>query len=553
MAYPQNNTRIQITASSGQTLFNGPFKLFETADVKIYLTPVGQTPDPTIDLLTEGTNYTIAISGDGLSFTMTLINPATAGDIITMSLEIPNSRTTDFGYGGTFTGTIIDNQLDKITALISQVNNLIKNRGLLYPITDNLSSGQTTLPKLEANQAWKANGSGNLVGYEATTETCSTLRAELISQTPSAPGTDNVGYYNSALGGGTYLSDQLNALDEANKNGTTTGGPSIYLLALSLGLSSYYAGMVIYAKFNTTNNTSPKLNIDGLGNVSIINRDGSAVVSAYLNTSMYYQLFYDGVSFRIISQESGYQHITLPPNFNNITVSNYLATPHDIINGIGKCTDSTNTTAINVTTQLIKQIDSVWTEGSNVGGRASSVPLSTDTWYHYFCIWKSDGIYDFGFDTDLSATNLLADATGYIYFRRLLSIKTDGSSNILKFIETIVGTQKQVAFITPIQSVSMGVPDATAIPITLDVPIDVSVIADINLTISVPAGGGAFYLSRLDVDDTSPAITATGICVAGGNTWHHEKIITNTSAQARYRMMTSFPAGLTIYTLGWVE
>ena len=85
--------------------------------------------------------------------------------------------------------------------------------------------------------------------------------------------------------------------------------------------------------------------------------------------------------------------------------------------------------------KITKRIDAVWAVGTGNGGRASAVSLSANTTYHFFLITKADGTADAGWDTSLTATNLLADATGYIYYRRVMSIKTDASANIPQFTQ----------------------------------------------------------------------------------------------------------------------
>ena len=82
-----------------------------------------------------------------------------------------------------------------------------------------------------------------------------------------------------------------------------------------------------------------------------------------------------------------------------------------------------------------KQIDSNWSEGNNAGGFPSGLTLAADTHYYVFLIGKNDGTIDSGFDTAINASNLLADATDYDWYRQVNSVFTDGSSNILGFTD----------------------------------------------------------------------------------------------------------------------
>jgi hypothetical protein len=112
-------------------------------------------------------------------------------------------------------------------------------------------------------------------------------------------------------------------------------------------------------------------------------------------------------------------------------------TDHDITIAVGQCKSADNGSDMTLASAITKQIDAVWAEGTNAGGRASGVSLSNTTWYHLFVILKNDGTtVDAGFDTSLTATNLLADATSYTDYRRVASVLTDGSANIRGYFQT---------------------------------------------------------------------------------------------------------------------
>lgn len=74
-----------------------------------------------------------------------------------------------------------------------------------------------------------------------------------------------------------------------------------------------------------------------------------------------------------------------------------------------------------------------WQEGSGGGGLPAALhPLQANTTYHIFAISKANGGLEIGFDTSLTATNLLAAAAGngYVYYRRLHSFRTGGTGII---------------------------------------------------------------------------------------------------------------------------
>lgn len=74
-----------------------------------------------------------------------------------------------------------------------------------------------------------------------------------------------------------------------------------------------------------------------------------------------------------------------------------------------------------------KLLNSTWTAGDGGGGRAAGVSLTNYTWYHVHAL--TDGTtMDFAYDTDVSASNAVAD-TGYRYHRRVGSVYYFGAGN----------------------------------------------------------------------------------------------------------------------------
>ena len=84
MTISDNGNRNQYTSGPSQTIFGYTYKIFAAADLKVYLTPVGTTPNPSADLLTLTTEYTVSNVGSDGGGNVTLVTPATTGDIITI-------------------------------------------------------------------------------------------------------------------------------------------------------------------------------------------------------------------------------------------------------------------------------------------------------------------------------------------------------------------------------------------------------------------------------------------------------------------------------------
>ena len=216
----------------------------------------------------------------------------------------------------------------------------------------------------------------------------------------------------------------------------------------------------------------------------------------------------------------------------------------DISAGVAQ--DSANAGTM-VVTAIIKDISAVWAVGTNGGGRGTGVPLSTSTWYHVFVIKRTDtGVVDAYFDTSASAANI---PSPYTWFRRVGSVKTDGSSNLIAF------TQDGDDFMwqTPVVDLSAG-GSATAVSLTVSTPLGVRTKGLFQLLCS---GGGVLgYVSDLANVDLAPSITVSPLAQLGNATTTGTgglvPVHTNTSSQIRYRN-SSASGTFYLATYGWVD
>lgn len=222
---------------------------------------------------------------------------------------------------------------------------------------------------------------------------------------------------------------------------------------------------------------------------------------------------------------------------------------HDIAIAVGSCADSANAVYMNLSTVLTKRIDANWSAGDNNGGFPSGLSLSADTWYHFFLIAHSDGTVDAGWDTSLTATNLLSDATGYIYYRRIASHLTDGSSNIISYIQN----GADFVWSVPVNDVADATPSG-ANTVAMTTPTGLELRGRFAVAAQYASATMLALLTALDQADTTPTISLMTVQVSSGSvrSANTVEIYTNTSSQIRYRGDTN---GGTLYisTLGWTD
>lgn len=233
-----------------------------------------------------------------------------------------------------------------------------------------------------------------------------------------------------------------------------------------------------------------------------------------------------------------------------LVLSNAADADHDITIATGAATDSAGARLLKLTSALTKQIDAAWAAGSAAGGLFTGT-VANATWYHVFLIRKdSDGTLDAGFDTDVGAANI---PTGYTAFRRIGSVLTNGSANIIAFQQ--IGDE--FLWKDPPLDISVTAPGTSAVLRTLSVPPDVKVLAKFSWTVFSSTSNNRVYFSSPDVNDEAASFTAAPLGSGPNSTTTQDaanvsEIWTNTSKQVRSRVANADAnTELRIATYGW--
>jgi hypothetical protein len=233
-----------------------------------------------------------------------------------------------------------------------------------------------------------------------------------------------------------------------------------------------------------------------------------------------------------------------------LALSNAADTDHDITIAVGKTRDTTDAYDLALASVMTKRIDASWAAGSTNGGMATGTVGNT-TWYHVHLIRKTaDGTIDAMFDTSLTAANIPAGYTGY---RRVGSVLTDGSANIINFYQ--VGDD--FFWLDPVLNINTANPGASAVSATMSLPLGVVVKGLLAVSLLDSYSDNIIYISSLNVTDAAASATCMSVATmvnTGAEVGSQVIAYTNTSSQIRYR--TSYSAATTtikISTLGWTD
>ena len=145
--------RVQYTATSGQTTFSVNFEFFDVADLKVYngttLLTYNNSPSSASQYSVTGAGVTgggsITLGGSG----------ATLNDKITIVRDLAIARLSDFPVSGNFPIQTLNTELDKIVAMLQQLEEQFA-RTLQYPVTTT-TGFNVDLPDLVANRVLSVN------------------------------------------------------------------------------------------------------------------------------------------------------------------------------------------------------------------------------------------------------------------------------------------------------------------------------------------------------------------------------------------------------------
>jgi hypothetical protein len=230
------------------------------------------------------------------------------------------------------------------------------------------------------------------------------------------------------------------------------------------------------------------------------------------------------------------------------TSNNATDAVNDIDIATGSCVDNTLGELMILASALTKRLDAAWAVGTNQGGLDTGAIANTT--YHVWVIKRLDtGAVDVLFSASATAPTM---PTNYTAKRRIGSIVRSGGT-ILAY------TQYGDNFIwsAPVSDLSAASLGTAAVTKALTVPIGIQVMANVAVAMVDNSGGAKYMLvTSLSSADTAPSTSAftaaTGLDATSSVGAGFASLLTNTSAQIRYRLNAT-NAGLFGYivTTGW--
>lgn len=306
---------------------------------------------------------------------------------------------------------------------------------------------------------------------------------------------------------------------------------------------------------------------DGSGNEVLI--AGAATASAVNEITVTNAATGSGASIAATGGDSNIP-VVLTPKGTGAVTSNSAAIARGLIAGLtlsNNGSDATNDIDIAagvaaadttwglmaLTSGLTKQLDVAWAVGTNAGMRATGVAIANGT-YHIFLIRRPDtGVVDVAADTSATGANIATNTNAaYTQIRRIGSILRE-SAAIVAFAQTGDLFLRK----SPLLDITAATPGSSAVTRTLLVPTGIVVEAIFNFSLSGTTNDFAYFsaLSQTDLaaSNTAAPLAQGGIAGAAVTSLNFTRVLTNTSAQIRSRMLSGAGGTLFISSQGWVD
>lgn len=228
MAFNTAPGRAEYTAIATQTVFSFVFKIYLDADVKVYLTPAGQTPNDVADLLIIATDYSVSINGDN-GGDVTLNVGANINDLITIVRSLDIDRQIEYQNRGDLLADTLNVDQNYQTYLIADQE---ANSDRQLTFSDTVRDVSNELPSPEASKVLGWNSAETALENKTVGDDSVFINiynvdtiTELLAQDPTIYSTINARGYHEANDDGGDLFNYDSTIDKSTANGGTIFDP----------------------------------------------------------------------------------------------------------------------------------------------------------------------------------------------------------------------------------------------------------------------------------------------------------------------------------------
>jgi len=486
-----NDGFVSITAAGGETNLDFDFPIYEKSHLRVLRTRSGTQTTLTLD-----TDYTIAtnqleLTAGGVAV---LTSSATAGDIYTLLLDVPEGRTTDFVTAGDFLAATLNRELDLQTQMLQGLRRDLDKSARL---PDNSTISMLTLPTPAANNLLGWNGTATGLDNKVITDASTTLISAF---------------------GATLLDDAT--ASEA----LTTLGVSTYAKTILDDTSAAAARVTLDAERTASALTQVAPTSSDL----VVISDAS---DSNLSKKALFPVLYGYIRGFIASSIAG------------------TSTTASLSISAGQATNSTNI-------QCLAGGAFSWavSNGAAANGYEGGTTLPNNSTIHFYVMATNT---DTSWAASFASTSLTPTLPGsYTLHRRIFSLTTTGAGALISVGHVGVSGGGLISVYSAVHSLDVDVSNlgTTRTAYTLSVPLGISVLASLRSRGSTTSSD-VVVSSYLEAD-AAPSVTAAPLAsfqhIGYTNTPIEINILTNTSGQI-YARSTVGSTIFKVYTISWTD
>lgn len=475
------------------------FKIYSASHLSVSYTDL--TGD---EVILSPVTYTVALNADqdaSPGGTVTYSPAIATGTKLTITRIVSYTQTTDIKNQSAYYPDVLEQALDLVVMQVQQLAEKVARSILLSP-------SQSAIGELQSTDAGRAN---MLVGFDSSGDIA------VLSAGASAP-----------------VSAPMQAVVAAASIAAARGLLGLGALAVLNTVTSGVMGAssVLAAAIAANNVTLTKLE-KATGFAVIGNLSGGPNDLVFLGAKSLTRGLVAGAGLGL-KQIGGWTYARDAGDLSN-----------DIAFAAGAGANSTGDYWIQAGA-LVKRLDAVWSLGAAGGMLDSGVVGNNDYWL--FAIERSDtGVGDYLASLSPTSPSL---PTNYDKFRLIGWLRRTGGANVDFVTYEVAGGALEFHWASAGFDVNLPatVTAAARTPVTLRVPVGISVVADVNWLAYDGTGSVYAYLSNLDTADIQPN-GGTGAPVAHGRSGttlpiaFNSKVRTNTSGQIGIRGSSDIGGG----------
>ncbi len=485
MSVPAQNPVTEHVGNGVTVLFPFSFLCFSKDDLQVMINLVPVDP------------ATFTVSGLGVPSggSITFSGPPSAGAAITIRLLVVLERETDYQTAGDLMAAVLNRDLDRIW-LALQSNTVDTSSAVRVPLGESVgflpSAAQRAKKALVFDDAGQPTVSTDDYEDQAANAAASAAQAELAKE--------------------NAVASAVLAQDWATKLGSPVAG-GLYSARFYALQAQTNAGLPVY-------------------------QPGA------LPTSNVGDIFVAGAGvWRWLT--SGYVPNNLPRRFRAQGDCTQTTTSATVPAGSWRA--AANDCDILLAASMTKtlQASGAWAAGTGQNGLFTGA-RAANTWYHLFVILNpTTGAVDVGFDTSPIAANRPAD---WLAYRRIWSVLTDGSSNLVTMFQSGARTYYQDRRSDVSNAGVTNV--STGSTFAVGTPLGVEVLGEFALSL---ASGATVGVSLFKPGAIGIPGTVGDVVSSSGSQYSRVAVQTSTGGGVSARATTLITQGFYLSTVGWTD